>query len=112
MEGPATGDLGLTGVPRARMSSETLAALRRRMEAAAEAFDFEEAARLRDQISLLRGQPDAEAADLPDTSRLIRQQPGAMGLGTSEQRVVPPAGWKPPSKPDLMTTGRGGKRRR
>jgi hypothetical protein len=28
-----------------------------------------------------------------------------MGLGTSRQRPVPPPGWKPPPKPDLMTSG-------
>lgn len=74
------------------------------MEAAAEAQDFEEAARLRDQYSLLRGQPGATLpADL-DTSRLTRHQPGQMGLGTSEQRVTPPPGWTPPTRPDPRTT--------
>ena len=85
------------------------------MEAAAAAMDFEAAARLRDQISLLRGRPDeagVEDQDI-DTSRLRRQQPGRMGLGTSEQVVAPPPGWKPPAKPDPMTTGtRPAKRRR
>ena len=86
--------------------------LRLRMEAAAEAEDFEEAARLRDQYSLLRGQPDAEApADL-DTSRLKRQEPGKMGLGTSEQAVVAPPGWIPPKRPDPMTTSTRPARRR
>ena len=56
--------------------------LRLRMEAAAAAMDFEEAGRLRDQLSLLQGQPDASPRDDIDTSRLRRQQPGAMGLGT------------------------------
>ncbi|RYG86191.1 MAG: excinuclease ABC subunit B, partial [Alphaproteobacteria bacterium] len=41
-----------------------------------------------------------------DTSGLVRQQPGAMGIGTSRQRPVPPPGWKPPPKPDLKTSGR------
>jgi hypothetical protein len=41
-----------------------------------------------------------------NTAGLKRQQPGAMGLGTSQQKVTPPAGWKPPPKPDPMTKGR------
>lgn len=86
--------------------------LRLRMEAAAADMDFEEASRLRDQISLLRGQPDAAPlADL-DTSRLRRQQPGAMGLGTSDQTFSAPAGWKPPPRPDPMTSAHKGSRRR
>jgi hypothetical protein len=90
-----------------------LEALRLRMEAAAEAQDFEEAARLRDQYGLLRGQPGAEVPAEMDTSRLHRQQPGRMGLGTSEQAVTPPPGWKPPPRPDPMTAStRPAKRRR
>lgn len=85
--------------------------LRLRMEAAAAAMDFEAAARLRDQISVLRGRSDDDAIEV-DTSRLERQQPGAMGLGTSEQKVVPPHGWKPPPRPDPMTSGHGTPRRR
>ncbi|UYY57722.1 UvrB/UvrC motif-containing protein [Sphingomonas sp. S2-65] len=84
----------------------TLAELQQRMEAAAEALDFEEARRLRDQINLLRGGAGSEQAALADTAGLTRQQPGAMGLGTSQQRMTPPAGWKPPRKPDPMTKGR------
>lgn len=72
------------------------------MEAAAAAMDFEQAGRLRDQISLLRAGGDGEV----DPSGLERQRPGAMGLGTSQQRVTPPEGWKPPRKPDPMTRGR------
>ena len=60
------------------------------MEAAAAEMDFEEAGRLRDQISVLRGRPDDDATEI-DTSRLERQQPGAMGLGTSDQKVSPAA---------------------
>lgn len=81
----------------------TEAELRARMEAAAAAADFEEAARLRDQISLLR--LGAEGA--PDTAGLTRQRAGAMGLGTSRQQVEPPPGWVKPAKPDPMTRGRG-----
>ena len=88
----------------------TIEALRRRMEAAAAAMDFEEAKRLRDRISLLRGAEDGAEAEI-DTSGLDRQQPGRMGLGTSQQRVTPPPGWTPPKKPDPMTKGRAGRRR-
>lgn len=90
--------------------SDDIDVLRRRMEAAAEALDFEEAKRLRDQLNLLRGGASPEAAKDADTSGLARQQPGAMGLGTSQQRVTPPPGWKPPRKPDPMTRGRGRRR--
>jgi len=85
------------------------------MEAAAAALDFEEARRLRDAIVLLRGGASPEEADAADTSGLERQRPGRMGLGTSQQRVTPPAGWKKPAKPDPMTAGRNrrpGDRRR
>jgi hypothetical protein len=84
---------------------EAIESLRRRMEAAAEAMDFEEARRLRDRINLIRAGADPEEAAHADTSGLTRQQPGAMGLGTSQARPSPPAGWKKPPKPDLMTRG-------
>jgi hypothetical protein len=87
-------------------------ALRLRMEAAAQAMDFEEAARLRDQLSLLRGGAVPEEVEQIDTSGLTRQQPGRMGLGTSQQRMTPPADWTPPHKPDPLTAGRSRKRRR
>ncbi|MDR6849992.1 MAG: UvrB/UvrC motif-containing protein [Sphingomonas sp.] len=89
---------------------DELADLQARMEAAAAALDFEEARRLRDRISLLRGGADAAAAASADTAGLTRQQPGAMGLGSSQQRVSPPPGWTPPRKPDPMTQGRSRKR--
>ncbi len=91
---------------------DTIDALRRRMEAAVEALDFEEAKRLRDRIALIRGGASPEAAEQADTAGLTRQQPGAMGLGTSQQRVTPPAGWKPPRKPDPMTRGHSRRRGR
>lgn len=83
--------------------------LRIAMHAAAEALDFEEARRLRDQLSLLRGGASAADAEAADTADLIRQQPGAMGLGSSQQRMTPPPGWQKPKKPDPMTRaiGRG-----
>jgi hypothetical protein len=79
--------------------------LRLQMEAAAAALDFEEARRLRDQLNLVRNGASREEAEV-DTSGLKRQQPGAMGLGTSQQRMTPPPGWRPPAKPDPMTRGK------
>lgn len=91
--------------------SDMVERLRQRMEEAAAALDFEEARRLRDQISLARGARDLDdVAD--DLTGLVRQQPGSMGLGTSQQRVTSPEGWRPPPKPDPMTRGRSRGRRR
>ncbi len=73
------------------------------MEAAAAALNFEEARRLRDRIALLR--MDAADAEV-DTSGLMRQQPGAMGIGSDRARPARPHGWTPPKKPDPMTKGR------
>ncbi|MGN6279346.1 MAG: UvrB/UvrC motif-containing protein [Sphingomonas sp.] len=86
--------------------TDTIEDLQRRMDAAASALDFEEARRLRDRINLMRGGASAGEAEQADTSGLVRQQAGAMGLDTSRQRPVAPPGWKPPPKPDLMTSGR------
>jgi hypothetical protein len=86
--------------------SKTIEDLQREMEAAARSLDFEEARRLRDRINLLRGGANAADAAQADTTGLVRQQPGAMGLGTSRQRPITPPDWKPPPKPDLKTSGR------
>ncbi|WP_088183067.1 UvrB/UvrC motif-containing protein [Sphingobium sp. Z007] len=86
--------------------SDTIETLRHKMEAAARALDFEEAKRCRDKISLMRGGASAEDAAQAEVDGLHRQKPGAMGLGTSRQRVAPPPGWTPPAKPDPMTAGR------
>lgn len=86
--------------------NDAIETLRTKMEAAVEALDFEEARRCRDQINLMRGGATAEDAGLADLSGIERQQPGAMGLGTSQQRMTPPPGWTRPSKPDPMTKGR------
>lgn len=83
--------------------TDEIDSLRARMEAAAAALDFEEARRLRDAMERL-------AAAQPG-SKLRRQEPGAMGLGTSDQVFKPPPGWKPPKKPDPMTSGRSGPKR-
>ncbi len=92
-----------SGLRRLSSMTDDIDDLRRQMEAAAAALDFEEAKRLRDRINLVRGGASAADAGGADTSGLERQAPGAMGLGTSQQRVMPPAGWKPPRKPDPMT---------
>jgi hypothetical protein len=86
--------------------------LRKRMEVAAEALDFEEARRLRDQLSLLQARPEAVVPADFDNLRLKRQVPGQMGLGTSDPAFLPPEGWTPPKKPDLLTTGRRRAKRR
>jgi hypothetical protein len=94
--------------------SETIETLQRKMEDAVLALDFEEAKRCRDMISMMRGGATLAEAERADLTGLDRQQPGAMGLGTSQQRMTPPAGWRPPPKPDPMTSGRSlrGKRRK
>jgi hypothetical protein len=83
---------------------DTIEALTSRMNDAAKALDFEGARRLRDRISLMRGGADADQARHADNALLDRQQPGAMGLGTSRQQVTPPDGWPPPAKPDPQTS--------
>ena len=89
-----------------------IAALREKMETAALALDFEEAKRCRDKIAMIRGGASPDDAELVDFEGLERQKPGAMGLGTSQQRLTPPPGWKRPAKPDPMTAGRSSRRRR
>jgi hypothetical protein len=86
--------------------TDTIDTLRRKMEAAADALDFEEAKRLRDRINLMRGGATAAEAAEADVSGLMRQQPGAMGLGTSQQKMDPPPGWTPPAKPEFLTSNR------
>ncbi len=84
---------------------DELEALERRMAEAVQAEDFEAAARLRDQIAAAKG-GSAE-------SLFHRQTPGRMGLGADQQVYAPPKGWKPPKKPDPMTSNtkprRGGR---
>ena len=91
--------------------AKTIEALQQEMETAASALDFERAQRCRDMINLLRGGATWAEAEQADFTGLTRQQPGAMGLGTSQQRVPPPEGWTPPAKPDPMTSGRARPRR-
>jgi hypothetical protein len=94
------------GGKEAVMAEDEIEDIRLRMEAAAGAMDFEEATRLRDQLNLIRGGASRSEAEHADTRGLNRQAPGAMGLGTSQQRVTPPTGWKAPPKPDPLTASR------
>lgn len=90
--------------------ADTIQNLRHRMEVAAAALDFEEARRLRDMIGLIRGGATVDDAADMDLSGIMRQQPGAMGLGTNQQVVEPPRGWTSLTRPDLMTKGRSKRR--
>ncbi|WP_324808771.1 UvrB/UvrC motif-containing protein [Sphingomonas sp. LY29] len=92
--------------------SDPIDALRQRMDAAALALDFEEAKRCRDKIAMIRGGATPAEVELADFEGIERQKPGAMGLGTSQQRTTPPPGWKRPEKPNLMTVGKAARRRR
>jgi hypothetical protein len=82
----------------------SLASIHRRIEVltaemvkAAEAEDFETAAKLRNEIARLKG----EAAGSP----LVRQPPpGEMGLGTHIPVAERPPNWRPPRKPGPMTS--------
>jgi len=69
--------------------------LTRQMTEAAAAEDFEQAARLRNQIEELKG------------PSVRKPPPGQMGLGTNIPVAEPPKGWKRPKKPDPMTGNRG-----
>lgn len=74
-----------------------IAELTARMQRAAEAEDFETAARLRNEIAALRGEGEAG-------SPLVRKPPpGEMGLGTQVPVAAPPKSWRRPKKPDPMT---------
>ncbi|TVV69886.1 UvrB/UvrC motif-containing protein [Sphingomonas solaris] len=92
------------------MDDAAIAALERAMADAAASGDYERAAILRDQIHAARngGTPVETGSGL---AGLTRQQPGAMGLGTSQQRAEPPPGWVRPKKPDPMTRGTSRRKR-
>lgn len=78
--------------------------LQRRMAEAAEAGDFETAALLRDAIARIQS----------GDSNLKEQQPGRMGLGSSQERYALDPKRPLPVKPDPMTKGHkpGGRRGR
>ena len=81
-----------------------IAALTAEMQRAAEAEDFETAARLRNEIAALRG----EAGGSP----LVRQPPPARWGSARISRSRRGRSWTPPKKPDPMTrhTTKGRKR--
>lgn len=76
-----------------------IAALEQQMRKAAEAEDFETAAKLRNEIAALRG----EAPEGAGGAVARKPPPGQMGLGTHIPVAAPPAGWKKPVRPDPMT---------
>jgi hypothetical protein len=80
-----------------------LSDLERRMTEAAEAGDFETAALLRDAIARIQS----------GESNLREQQPGRMGLGSSQERYASEGSRVLPKKPDPMTKGHkpGGRRK-
>lgn len=77
--------------------------LERRMREAADAGDFETAALLRDAIARIRA----------GESNLRPQEPGKMGLGSSQERYRKDASRPLPKRPDPMTAGHkpGGRRK-
>ncbi len=90
------------------MAELTRAELEAQMAAAVEAQDFERAAQLRDALAVMDGVP-------PPGSKIRRQVPGKMGLGTDQQVYAPPKGWVPPERPAPLTANqgrRGGRRRK
>lgn len=81
-----------------------IVALEKQMKVAAEAMDFEAAARLRNEIDALRGvSRTIEDDGAPVTTTVSQPPPGAMGLGTHVPVVEPPKNWRRPRKPDPMT---------
>jgi UvrB/UvrC motif-containing protein len=84
-----------------------LVALEKQMAQAAEEMDFEEAARLRNEIARLKGEtPPAESDDGTVSVTVGQPPPGAMGLGTNVPVRQPPKGWVKPKKPDFMGKGK------
>ncbi len=57
---------------RLAVMADTFEDLKRKMDAAASALDFEEARRLRDRINLMRGGASAVEAAKADTAGLVR----------------------------------------
>lgn len=93
------------------MPDDPLPELKTAMACAVMAQDFELAARLRDQIAKLTGEGNGADTPMPP-SKIRRQVPGAMGLGTDQQIYQPPSGWVPPSRPDPLTAARKGRGRK
>jgi hypothetical protein len=73
----------------------TIVLLEKQMEAAVAREDFEEAARLRDRITEMRGEGG---------SSLVRKPPpDQIGMGSGDPVVQRPRDWRPPRKPDPLT---------
>jgi hypothetical protein len=85
------------------MAMDPIAEMEARMARAAQDGDYETAALLRDAITRLKS----------GESKLREQQPGRMGLGSSQERYAAEGGKPLPKKPDPMTSGYkpGGRRR-
>lgn len=83
-----------------RTNHQRLIALEKQMQAAAEAFDFEKAATLRDELARLRGEAEDGVGQPP---------PGQMGLGSNAPVREPPKGWVKPKKPDALTKNHKGR---
>lgn len=81
---------------------EMIAQLEARMAEAADGGDFETAAALRDAIARLKS----------GESSLVEQQPGRMGLGSSQEAYVTDPARPLPKKPDFLTKNRSKARRR
>jgi hypothetical protein len=73
----------------------TIVLLEKQMSDAVAREDFEEAARLRDRITELRGEGGASLVRKPP--------PDQIGMGTGDPVVERPPNWRPPRKPDPMT---------
>lgn len=86
----------------------SIADLEQRLRKAMAEEDFEACARLRDELTDLREihgiPPRADSPDAPTSTNLRRQEPGKMGLGTDQPSHRPGGAWKPPQRPDLMTS--------
>jgi hypothetical protein len=80
-------------------TDEEIARLGRALAKAVSAEDFEEAARLQASIDRLAGVDPARRA-----GGLKRGSPGAMGLGTDQVTLRRRQGWRPPPRPNLMTS--------
>jgi hypothetical protein len=82
-----------------------IAELEAQMKRAAEAEDFETAARLRNEIAAMRG------LDAGGSALVRKPPPGEMGLGGDIPVVERPKNWRPPKKPSPLTKNVKGRRR-
>lgn len=73
----------------------TIVLLEKQMGDAVAREDFEEAARLRDKITEMRGEGGESLVRKPP--------PDQIGMGSGVPVVQRPRNWRPPRKPDPMT---------